>query len=270
MSHKNWGASSTLLNDIARDTFDSEKFYIITKLIWDNLENPRPSAWRVVFKGLTLLEHLIKNGSERCVDDARNHSHALRGLYNFNYYEGTIDRGIGVRELSKKIVDILSDDDTIRDERAKARQLREKFGTRMDAVGSSIGSSHSSTHSVHSSSYAGYGYDSDGRDRDFTSSGSGSKAHFGGRYSDTSSSFHESPVSVPPPQPPSSSSYSSKTITSNSNISAKAVNPDTLDNNDLQKKIKKKKKPQEQHFDISTTYASTYIYICISIYVLYS
>ncbi|EEC51996.1 predicted protein, partial [Phaeodactylum tricornutum CCAP 1055/1] len=91
-------------------------------IVWESLENQRPAAWRIVFKGLTLLEHLIKNGSERCVDDARNHGHTLRALGQFNYYEGTIDRGQGVREKSKQVIEMLSDDDRIREERQKARK----------------------------------------------------------------------------------------------------------------------------------------------------
>ena len=98
--------------------------------MWEAIETPRPSAWRVIFKGLTLLEHLLKNGSERCVDDARSHSHLLRNLDRFNYYEGTVDRGVGVREKSKQVVEILQDDERIREERQKARHLREKFSGR--------------------------------------------------------------------------------------------------------------------------------------------
>ena len=116
------------MNEIARDTFDAERFYVVTRLMWESMEGQRPSAWRVVFKSLTLLEHLVKNGAERCVDDARNHAHILRSLGQFNYYEGTIDRGLGVREKSKQLLDILGDDERIREERQKARKLREKFG----------------------------------------------------------------------------------------------------------------------------------------------
>merc|ERR1711971_1228911 len=64
----------------------------------------------------------------------RNHSHVLRSLYNFNYYEGTVDRGVGVREKSKQLVELLSDDERIREERGKARQLREKFGGNMGSM----------------------------------------------------------------------------------------------------------------------------------------
>lgn len=136
LSHKNWGAASSIMNQIAADTFDYEKFAIITRIMWENVETQRPSAWRVIFKGLTLVEHLVKNGSERCVDDARNHGHLLRQLHQFNYYEGTIDRGLGVREKSKQLVEMLSDNDRIREERQKSRKLREKFGKRsMTAAG---------------------------------------------------------------------------------------------------------------------------------------
>ena len=128
LSHKNWGASGSLMNEIARDTFDMERFQVVTVLMWEGMENQRPAAWRVVFKALNLLEHLVKNGAERCVDDARNHAHVLRTLGQFNYYEGTIDRGLGVREKSKQILEMISDDERVREERQKARKLREKFG----------------------------------------------------------------------------------------------------------------------------------------------
>lgn len=128
LSHKNWGASGSLMNEIARDTYDMERFQVVSSLMWDGMENQRPAAWKVVFKSLSLLDHLVKNGAERCVDDARNHGHILRSLGQFNYYEGTIDRGLGVREKSKQILEMLSDDERVREERQKARKLREKFG----------------------------------------------------------------------------------------------------------------------------------------------
>lgn len=120
--------------------------------MWEAVETPRPAAWRVVFKGLTLLEHLIKNGSERCVDDARNHSHVLRSLHRFNYYEGTVDRGLGVREKSKQLVEILGDDERVREERQKAKKLREKFGGNLGGV--------SSTGGAGGGVYSGYGNES--------------------------------------------------------------------------------------------------------------
>ena len=122
--------------------------------MWEAIETPRPAAWRVIFKGLTLLEHLVKNGSERCVDDARNHSHLLRSMDRFNYYEGTVDRGQGVREKAKQITELLGDDERIREERMKARQLREKFAGRSMTTSSGGGGGGGGGGS---SKYAGYG-----------------------------------------------------------------------------------------------------------------
>ena len=115
------------MNEVARDSFEYDKFPTIFRILLDAITTKRPAAWRIIFKGLNLLEHLVKNGSERCVDTARQHLHTVKSLYNFNYYEGTVDRGVGVREKSKQVVEMLGDDDMIREERTKAKKLREKF-----------------------------------------------------------------------------------------------------------------------------------------------
>jgi epsin len=172
LSHKNWGAASSIMNQIARDTWDYEKFAIITRIMWENVEIQRPAAWRVVFKGLTLCEHLVKNGSERCVDDARNHGHVLRKLQQFNYYEGTIDRGLGVREKSKQLVEMLNDNERIREERQKAKKLREKFQGRSAAASGGGGEGYSGGDGWNTSGGGGGGggWDSSGKD-DWNSGG---------------------------------------------------------------------------------------------------
>lgn len=178
LSHKNWGSSSSLMHEVARDTFDVERFHVVTRLMWEGMENQRPAAWRIVFKALTLLEFLVKNGAERCVDDARNHGHVLRALGQFNYYEGTIDRGLGVREKSKQIMEILGDDDRIREERQKARKLRQKFGNG-GAAASSTPSGQSAGYGNQDSWNTGGGYGQGGVD---SSSPYESGGGYSGRY----------------------------------------------------------------------------------------
>lgn len=47
-------------------------------------------------QALQLLEHLIKNGNERVVEDARDHVYHIRTLSDFNYRdEQGVDRGAG-------------------------------------------------------------------------------------------------------------------------------------------------------------------------------
>ncbi|CAM9324340.1 unnamed protein product, partial [Ectocarpus sp. 12 AP-2014] len=84
-----------------------------------------PPRWRR--QALCLLEHLIKNGAERVIEDARDNLHRVRMLSDFNYYEGPIDKGSGVREKSKQVIELLKDNDMIREEREKSRKLRDKY-----------------------------------------------------------------------------------------------------------------------------------------------
>jgi hypothetical protein len=52
-----------------------------------------------VTQALTLLEHLIKNGTERVVENARDHMFKLRSLTNFSYHDGSQDKGAGGKEM---------------------------------------------------------------------------------------------------------------------------------------------------------------------------
>ena len=76
---------------------------------------------------LTLIEFLIKNGSERCVEVFRDRVYKIRTLEHFNCYEAGVDKGSGVREKSKQVVELLGSNEAIRSEREKARSLRNKF-----------------------------------------------------------------------------------------------------------------------------------------------
>lgn len=51
----------------------------------------------------------------------------IRTLEHFNCYEGGVDKGSGVREKSKQVVELLGSNEAIRSEREKARGLRNKF-----------------------------------------------------------------------------------------------------------------------------------------------
>jgi epsin len=48
-SMKNYGASSTQMNDIARDTYDYEKYRIITSIVFQNLD-AEGKGWKQIFK----------------------------------------------------------------------------------------------------------------------------------------------------------------------------------------------------------------------------
>ncbi|EHK96899.1 putative ENTH domain-containing protein [Glarea lozoyensis 74030] len=84
--------------------------------------------WRQIYKALQLLEFLIKNGSERVIDDARSHLTLLKMLRQFHFIDANgKDQGLNVRNRAKELADLLSDVDRIRAERKKARATRNKY-----------------------------------------------------------------------------------------------------------------------------------------------
>lgn len=98
--------------------------------------------WRHVYKSLTVLEYLMRLGSERVIDDCRSRVYELRTLKHFEHVdEDGKDQGQNVRIKSKNLVDMLMDDRRLRDEREKARANKSKFTaiSSSDRYGASAG-----------------------------------------------------------------------------------------------------------------------------------
>lgn len=133
------------------------------------------------YQGLQLLEFLIKNGSERVIDDARSHLPLLKMLRQFHFIDQNgKDQGVNVRNRSKELAELLSDVDRIRAERKKARNNRNKFG---GVEGSVTGSGLSS-----SSKYGGFGSEDSGSYGGY----SGGVYGDGGGYGGSTSGFQDS------------------------------------------------------------------------------
>jgi len=63
-SNDPWGPSSTLMAEIADLTYNVVAFTEIMQMIWRRL-NDHGKNWRHVYKSLTLLEYIMKTGSEK-------------------------------------------------------------------------------------------------------------------------------------------------------------------------------------------------------------
>ena len=110
-SNANWGVSSTLKNQIADGTNDYQAFREIMGVLWKRMGDKQGPNWRVVYKSLDLLMHIIKFGHDRVIEDVRDHQIVLRPLQDFAYFdpENGNDRGRGIRTLTKQIFDLLKD-----------------------------------------------------------------------------------------------------------------------------------------------------------------
>ena len=87
-SNEPWGASGTMLSELARATFSYDDFKTVTDYVWRNVELSG-ALWRVVYKSLNLLDYLLRHGSERCIEDARDHTRELKRLLKFEFIDAT-------------------------------------------------------------------------------------------------------------------------------------------------------------------------------------
>ena len=126
-SNEPWGASGTMLSELARATFSYEDFKVVMNAVWRNLQLTG-SLWRVVYKTLNLLDHMLRNGSDRVIEDARDHLRELKALQKFEYIDGEgKDSGVNVREKAKQIVELLNNEAQLNEERDKARGVRNRY-----------------------------------------------------------------------------------------------------------------------------------------------
>ncbi|RKP05931.1 ENTH-domain-containing protein [Thamnocephalis sphaerospora] len=82
-----WGASSTLMQEIAQGTYSYQHFNEIMPFIYRRFKEKEPHEWRQIYKSLTLLEYLIKNGAERVIDDCRSRLSLLKSMRSFSFID---------------------------------------------------------------------------------------------------------------------------------------------------------------------------------------
>ncbi|KAM4580466.1 epsin-1 isoform 2-T3 [Odontesthes bonariensis] len=96
-------------------------------MVWKRL-NDHGKNWRHVYKAMTLMEYLIKTGSERVAQQCRENIYAVQTLKDFQYIDRDgKDQGLNVREKAKQLVTLLKDEEKLREERIHALKTKEKM-----------------------------------------------------------------------------------------------------------------------------------------------
>ncbi|KAL5227572.1 hypothetical protein ABZP36_015837 [Zizania latifolia] len=77
--------------------------------------------------GLTVLDFLVAHGTERVIDDIREHSYQISSLADFQYIDSCgRDQGSNVRPKSQSLVSLVNDKERIQEVRQKALATRDK------------------------------------------------------------------------------------------------------------------------------------------------
>uniref|UniRef100_A0A8C9CCG1 Epsin 2 n=1 Tax=Phocoena sinus TaxID=42100 RepID=A0A8C9CCG1_PHOSS len=136
-SNDPWGPSSSLMTEIADLTYNVVAFSEIMSMVWKRL-NDHGKNWRHVYKALTLLDYLIKTGSERVAQQCRENIFAIQTLKDFQYVDRDgKDQGVNVREKAKQLVALLKDEERLKAERAQALKTKERMAQVATGMGSS-------------------------------------------------------------------------------------------------------------------------------------
>ncbi|XP_076273011.1 epsin homolog lqf isoform X3 [Rhynchophorus ferrugineus] len=137
-SNDPWGPSSTIMAEIADLTYNVVAFSEIMQMIWKRL-NDHGKNWRHVYKALVLLEYLIKTGSEKVGQQCKENIYAIQTLKEFQHLEEGKDQGQNVREKAKQLVNLLKDDERLKNERSRALKAKERFAQSASGFGSDGG-----------------------------------------------------------------------------------------------------------------------------------
>ncbi|GFP80717.1 clathrin interactor epsin 2 [Phtheirospermum japonicum] len=126
-SNEPWGPHGSLLADIAQATRNYHEYQMIMSVIWKRT-NDTGKNWRHVYKALTVLEYLVAHGSERVIDDIREHAYQISTLSDFQYIDSSgKDQGNNVRKKSQSLVVLVNDKERIQEVRQKAATNRDKY-----------------------------------------------------------------------------------------------------------------------------------------------
>uniref|UniRef100_A0A453PZM0 ENTH domain-containing protein n=4 Tax=Aegilops tauschii subsp. strangulata TaxID=200361 RepID=A0A453PZM0_AEGTS len=126
-SNEPWGPHGSLLAEIAQATHNYHEYQMIMNIVWKRVSDTGKN-WRHVYKGLIVLDYLVAHGTERVIDDIREHSYQISALADFQYIDSSgRDQGSNVRRKSQSLVSLVNDKERILEVRQKALATRDKY-----------------------------------------------------------------------------------------------------------------------------------------------
>ncbi|KAI4882284.1 hypothetical protein NFI96_003248 [Prochilodus magdalenae] len=127
-SNDPWGPSSSQMSDISDLTYNVVACNEIMAMLWKRLSDDK--NWRHVYKSLTLLEYMLKTGSDRVPKQCQENAHTVKALteYRFMDKDGK-DQGVNVREKAKIVLVLIENEEKRKEEREFAMKTKDKLAT---------------------------------------------------------------------------------------------------------------------------------------------
>jgi len=120
-------ASTQQLQDIAKDTSDKEMYESFFRMLWRRLHDYQHIQH--VMKGLVVVEYCLLHGDERFMKDLLNERRirAIGQLRGYKFFHDGKEVASEVRTRAKRIVTMLSNEDTLKKDRKSAQVTAERM-----------------------------------------------------------------------------------------------------------------------------------------------
>lgn len=124
-SNDPWGASSNLMQRIAREADFPANYHAMMEILWKRISDYQHI--KHVVKSLNLVQYLLLHASQRFVDDMRSRKDVIRRLKGYKYIKEGRDIGQEVRNNASYVYELINDEDRLERARATARNVRGKI-----------------------------------------------------------------------------------------------------------------------------------------------
>ncbi|KAI3439589.1 ENTH domain-containing protein [Psidium guajava] len=115
---------SRTMGFISHAAFEVDDYWRIVEILHKRLVQFDRKNWRVPYKALTVLEHLLTHGPQRVVEEFQTDKDVVKEMKDFQYVdEKGFNWGARVGGLSRRVQNLLDDGEYLREERARARRL---------------------------------------------------------------------------------------------------------------------------------------------------
>lgn len=122
------GPTTYDMEEIASSTYNSQTEFLEIMDMLDRRLNDKGKNWRHVAKSLTVLDYLVRFGSEKCVLWSKDNLYIIKTLREFVHFdEANNDQGALIRVKAKELVALLRDDERL----ARERQMAKLSGGRL-------------------------------------------------------------------------------------------------------------------------------------------
>ncbi|CAH6719617.1 epsin-1 [[Candida] jaroonii] len=116
------GPTTYDMEQISSYTYQSQTEFLEIMDMLDRRLNDKGKNWRHVAKSLTVLDYLVRFGSEKCVMWSKDNIYIIKTLREFVHFdESDNDQGAIIRVKAKELVSLLRDDDRLHHERQLAK-----------------------------------------------------------------------------------------------------------------------------------------------------